>query len=183
MIILQPIYYTSFHCNLLPLEYPSNIKTMKTSFALLSVTLALGTAVEGSPLNFAALLKRNNDKDYAEAPARSCVQVTSKQAGKCVSPADRQRVSEGTSVTLVDCKDALSWQLPEGKSGPITLCEDSSLVLDAGRDLQDGGRLSVSTMLSMNIAYLSDVAEVYSSTKRTALLSKTSKSTMMALSL
>ena len=126
---------------------------MKTSFALLSVALALGTAVEGSPLNFAALLKRDNDKVHAEATAKSCVQVTSKQSGKCVTPAAGERVAEGTSITLVDCKDASTWQLPKGGSGPISLCDDSSLVLDAGRDVQDGGRLSVSTVLPLEVTY------------------------------
>lgn len=126
---------------------------MKTSFALLSVTLALGTAVEGSPLNFAALLKRNNDEAHAEATAKSCVQITSKQAGKCVTPAAGERVAEGTSITLVDCKDASAWQLPEGGSGSISLCDDSSLVLDAGRDVRDGGRLSVSTVLPLEVTY------------------------------
>lgn len=117
---------------------------MRTSLALFSVTVALGTAVEASPLNFAALFARNNDGKASEGRHDQCVQVVSQKEGKCVSPAD-DRVSEGSSVTLVDCDKAASWRVSgDDKScGPITLCDDSGLALDAGRDVSRGGKLSL----------------------------------------
>lgn len=118
---------------------------MKTSLALLSATIALGTAVEASPLNFAGLFTRSNEGKGDNRRNDQCVQVISQKEGKCVSPAV-DGGSEGSSVTLVDCDRAASWRISgDNRScGPITLCDDSGLALDAGRDISRGGKLSVS---------------------------------------
>lgn len=115
--------------------------TMRASLALVSVTLALGTAVEGSPLNFAAIFARNNGGKTESSTAGQDVQLVSQKEGTCVSPA-QERATEGTPVTLVECGQASAWRVDE-KSGTITLVDNTKLALDAGRDISRGSKLAL----------------------------------------